>query len=457
MLSACPGCGSQLIDMTNPDPWNGTAPQYPHYPQYGQYPQADPAYGYGYAHYPPPAPAKPSKGRRIAMGIGAGVAAAALVTAGAGIGAALSSHDSTTVAQSPSSLFGGSAAGSGGSGGSGAGNGGAAGQFPQLFPGGQGGGTAGGGTGGTGTPGTAATSTQQKGIVTINSVLQYQNAESAGTGMILTADGEVLTNNHVIDGATSVTVTDESTGRTYRADVVGTDPGDDVAVLQLQNASGLTTAKVGGTSGVAVGDKVTGVGNAGGTGSLTQVSGKVTALDKAITATDESGSSAENLTGLIETDAAIVSGDSGGPLYDADGTVIGIDTAASSANGTGAASQAYAIPIERALGIAKQIESGTETSSVHIGLPAFIGVGAADEGGNGVGITSVLGGGPADNAGITAGSTITAIGGTRVSDAQSLLRALGQYKPGQQVKITWTDPEGQSHTASVTTVSGPAD
>ena len=100
------------------------------------------------------------------------------------------------------------------------------------------------------------------------SVLGYQNAEGAGTGMVLTSNGEILTNNHVVNGATSITVTVASTGKSYRADVVGTDPTDDVAVISLRNASGLKTAKIGDSSGVAVGDSIVGVGNAGGTGTL---------------------------------------------------------------------------------------------------------------------------------------------------------------------------------------------
>ena len=128
----------------------------------------------------------------------------------------------------------------------------------------------------------------RRGSSPIVSVLAYQRAESAGTGMILTSNGEILTNNHVVNGATSITVTVASTGKSYRADVVGTDPTDDVAVIQLRNASGLTTAKVGDSSGVKVGDAVVGVGNAGGTGTLRASAGAVTALNQSITATDES-------------------------------------------------------------------------------------------------------------------------------------------------------------------------
>ena len=111
-----------------------------------------------------------------------------------------------------------------------------------------------------------ATSAQSVGVVDIDTVLKYQGAQAAGTGIVLTSSGVILTNNHVIDGATSISVTVVSTGATYTATVVGDDPTQDVAVLQLQNASGLKTAKLGDSNGVSVGEAVTGVGNAGGVG-----------------------------------------------------------------------------------------------------------------------------------------------------------------------------------------------
>jgi S1-C subfamily serine protease len=299
-----------------------------------------------------------------------------------------------------------------------------------------------------------ATHTQAKGIVTIVSVLKYQRAESAGTGMVLTSDGEILTNNHVVDGATSITVTVTSTGRSYRADVVGTDPSDDIAVLQLRNASDLTTANLGDSSGVSVGDSIVGVGNAGGTGTLRASNGKVTGLDKSIMATDDNGQSAEKLTGLIQVTAPIISGDSGGPLYDSAGEIIGMDTAASA--NQRAAQTAYAIPIDTAVKIANQIETKIETSKIHIGLPPFLGV-ALNPQTRSATVSSLLPGGPAGQAGITRGSVITAVGGTHVTSAPSLRAALRQYQPGDQATISWTDAAGSRHTATVTLATGPAD
>jgi S1-C subfamily serine protease len=300
----------------------------------------------------------------------------------------------------------------------------------------------------------AASATQQVGIVTVVSVLKYQNAEGAGTGMVLTSNGEVLTNNHVVNGATSITVTVESTGKSYRADVVGTAPTSDVAVLQLRNASGLQTAKLADSSSTpSVGDAVTGVGNAGGTGTLTAASGSITALNQSITASDESGSS-ERLTGLIEIDAAIIAGDSGGPLYDSAGNIIGMDTAASTQRA--ATPSAYAIPIEDAVAVSDKIESGVETAAIHIGYPGFLGISTQDAG-NGAGVTGVLSGGPAADAGITAGSTITAIDGTSVSSSTSLRAVMTKKDPGSKVTVTWTGRDGASHSASVTLATGPAD
>jgi S1-C subfamily serine protease len=305
-------------------------------------------------------------------------------------------------------------------------------------------GTAGGTT-------TAATVAQQVGIVEINTVLTYQDAQAAGTGMVLTSTGEILTNNHVVDGATTITVTIAGAGVTYPATVVGTDPTGDVAVLQLTGASGLQTAHLS-TAAAAAGAAVTGVGNAGGTGSLTAASGTITALDQAITASDETGGNAEQLTGLIETDAAIQSGDSGGPLYGADGTVIGMDTAASS----GGAVQGYAIPIATAEAIAAQIESGVDDATIHQGYPAFLGVSLQDSGA-GAAVAGVLSGGPAAAAGIAGGDVITSVGGTAVTSAASLGTAMAGYQPGDRVRVAWTTAAGAAHSVTVTLATGPAD
>lgn len=240
---------------------------------------------------------------------------------------------------------------------------------------------------------TAATAQEQRGVVDIDTVLDYGTGEAAGTGIVLTPDGDILTNNHVVEGSTSIRVTDVTSRRTYAATVVGTDATDDVAVLHLQGASGLhpaTLASADAQDAVTAGTPVTAVGNAGGTGGTPSAAeGTVLALGRTITASDETSSSdSENLAGMIEVQAAIESGDSGGPLY-ANGAVIGIDTAASASSGpsyrTAADAQpatpatGYAIPIGKALQIARQITSGVANATIHQGYPAFLGVQVASD------------------------------------------------------------------------------
>ncbi|MEO8889136.1 MAG: trypsin-like peptidase domain-containing protein, partial [Jatrophihabitantaceae bacterium] len=272
-----------------------------------------------------------------------------------------------------------------------------------------------------------------------------------------TSNGEILTNNHVVDGATKITVTVVATGKRYSAKVVGTDPTQDVAVIQLAGASGLPTANYGNSSGVAVGDSVTGVGNAEGAGGTpSSATGKVTALNQPITATDDSGANAESLTGLIETSAQIAPGDSGGPLYNSSGKIIGMDTAAQTSGQTTTA--AYAITIDHALAVAQQIEAATtSTSTIHVGLPSFLGVSVQDTNGQGAGVVQVVTGAPAAKGGIVAGDVITKVGGRSITASAQLKPALAAYQPGRSVTIGWTDSSGQSHQASVTLIVGPAD
>jgi S1-C subfamily serine protease len=334
-------------------------------------------------------------------------------------------------------------------------------------------------------------------LVDVVSTLGDQGAAAAGTGIVLTSNGTVLTNNHVVRGATSIKVTDVGNGRTYTAKVVGYDATKDVAVIQLQNASGLTTANLGDSSSVRSGDTVTALGNAGGKGGTPSVAtGAVTALNQGITASDEgSGVNSEQLTGLIETNANIQPGDSGGALVNSYGQVIGMNTAASSGTQFQSASsqsavQAYAIPIDNAETIARQIEAGQGSSTVHIGATAFLGIesdgsssgsGSGNSGGfgdgsgfggfgsqgggsgtngsgtsSGVTIAGALSGSPAASAGLTAGDTITSVAGQTVSSATDIQQILVKYHPGDKVSISWVDQSGQTQTTTVTLASGPA-
>ncbi|PRY69688.1 S1-C subfamily serine protease [Glaciihabitans tibetensis] len=304
------------------------------------------------------------------------------------------------------------------------------------------------------TDATAATAEQTEGVVTIVSTLYYDEAtRAAGTGVILTSNGQILTNNHVIEGATSIAVTVESTGETYTATVVGTDSTNDIALLQLDDASGLDVVSTD-DSELSIGDDATSVGNAEGTGDLVAAAGTITALNESITVGNEYTGAEESLSGLIEIDADVVSGDSGGPLVDADGEVVGIVTAASSGstNITG-----YAIPIETALDIVSQIESGEETATVQIGLPAFLGVQlATTQQSAGVAVGGVITGTPAETAGLAAGDVITAVDGTAVSTADALSDLIAGHDAGDSVIVSYTDASGAAQQTTVTLTEGPA-
>ena len=320
------------------------------------------------------------------------------------------------------------------------------------------------------------------GLVDVTSILGYSGAgsEAKGTGIVLTSNGEVLTNNHVISGATSVSVTDIGNGKTYKATVVGYDESHDIAVLQLSNASGLTTATTGDSSTVKIGDRVVGLGNAGGVGGApSAAAGSVTALNQSITASDEGSGSSEQLTGLIQTNANIQAGDSGGPLANSHGQVIGVDTAASagfqfgnggfgdggngnngsSGSGNQGTTQGYAIPINTALSIASEIEAGHGSSTVHIGATAFLGLeiaGSDQQGSSGAVLAGVAAGTPAASAGLAQGDVVTSLAGQSVSSSSDIQKVLVGHHPGDKVSIGWTDASGQSHTATVTLATGPA-
>lgn len=296
------------------------------------------------------------------------------------------------------------------------------------------------------------------GLVIVNSTLGEQQEQAAGTGIVLTASGEVLTNNHVIAGATSVQAVDAGNGRTYTATVVGYDRSQDVAVLRLQGAQGLATAPLDAGAKPAVGDAVEAIGNAGGTGSLTAAAGKISALNQSIVATDQASGSSEQLTGLIQVDADVRAGDSGGPLVDSAGRVIGIDTAAGSGfSFQGGATAGFAIPIGAALPIRSQIDAARSSATVHIGPSAQLGVliQSGPTGGGAV-VVQALPGEPAARAGLAAGDMITQVGGAAVDGPSALIALIDQYHPGQSISVSWVDQGGASRSATVTLGTGPA-
>ncbi len=288
------------------------------------------------------------------------------------------------------------------------------------------------------------------GIVDIYTVLGYQQGEAAGTGMILTRSGEVLTNNHVIAGATNFRVVDVTTHKSYRANVVGYSVARDVAVLQLLNASGLKTIPLD-RSAVRVGQKVVARGNALGRGGAPRpAAGKVTALHRQIIATDSVSGESEQLSNMIETNARVQPGDSGGPLENAVGRAFGMVTAGS----FGGRSRGYAIRIQSALSLAARIALGKTSALLHIGPTAFLGV-AVQNATVGAAITNVVSGSAADQAGLVQGDVITSLNGTAITSAADVKTSVLSLTPGVAVSIGWTDSSGTAHTGTITPASGP--
>ena len=313
-------------------------------------------------------------------------------------------------------------------------------------------------TGSAGALGAASTTTRTSstGVVVVTTNLAYQGGAAAGTGIVLTSSGEVLTNNHVIKGATTIRVTDVSTGRTYAATVAGYSVSRDIALLKVANAAGLKTAAIGSSTGIKVGDRVTAVGNAGGTGTLTVSTGTLTRLHQSITVSDDNGA-ATRLTDLIETSAELQPGDSGGPLLDSSGRVIGVDAAGSSGSRfEQSAGDGYAIPINTATAIVHQIEAGRSSSTVHVGPTAFLGVALSAQDVSGAMVEDVVPGGPADKAGLAAGDLITSFGGHTVTSPVSLQLLLRRASPGKAYRVTWLDQYGSASSGTIRPISGPA-
>jgi S1-C subfamily serine protease len=333
-------------------------------------------------------------------------------------------------------------------------------------------------------------------LVIITSNLKYDGngAAAAATGMIISRNGLVLTNNHVINGTTGLTATTPG-GKQYTAKWLGYDKSSDVAVIQLEGASGLTPVPIGNSANVKVGEPVVGIGNADGTGHLSDASGTITDLDQTITASDEgSGFASERLTGMLQTDAHIIPGDSGGPLVNEDGKVIGMDTAASTGSANNTQDVGFAIPINHAVTIANKIITGRPGPGLQIGSSGFVGVlvpsgpkgtqsTTADpqsqlrqqesletrEGGglsqapttcvlddtsagipskvapvsSGTLVLGALCGTAAQKAGISAGDVITRVNNESVTSPSSLMKILLGVHGGAKVTMTWVTPTDQ--------------
>lgn len=282
-------------------------------------------------------------------------------------------------------------------------------------------------------------------IVTSTQTTNYfgQDYESAaaGTGIIVTADGYILTNKHVINGAKNITVVLDD-GTTYEdVEVIATDPLNDVAFLKIKDVTGLTAATLGDSKTISVGQQVMAIGNALGEYQNTVTVGVISGTGRSVTATD--GSKTETLTDMIQTDAAINSGNSGGPLVNAAGEVIGINTATS----TSAENMGFAIPISSVKGMLAQLVESGKAERTYLGvysaditpevakaynLPVNSGAYIYSSSS----YSAVIKDSPAAKAGIKDKDIITAVNGVKVGAAGSLANLIGEYKPGDTVQLT---------------------
>jgi S1-C subfamily serine protease len=297
----------------------------------------------------------------------------------------------------------------------------------------------------------AAAASVEPGVARIDTEIHYQNAIGNGAGIVLDPNGQVLTNFHVVSGADRITVT--VAGRAYPAELVGYDRRRDVAVLQLLGAGGLPAAPIGDSAQLAEGEPVVALGNAqGSAAALTKEVGTVTGFGRNVSAEDTLTGSKDELTGLIEFAAPVVAGDSGGPVVNSAGQVVGVTTAASVNFRMGPGGKGFAIPINDAMAIAGQIRSRTPSDSVHIGPPVLLGVGVrtAPQRGAGVLIAEVLRGGPAEQAGLMNGDILTVLDGTPLDTATTLTYVLDRHYPGDVIDLTWIDASGQERTGKAT-------
>jgi S1-C subfamily serine protease len=344
------------------------------------------------------------------------------------------------------------------------------------------------------------------GLVEITSTLKYASETAEGTGMILSPSGLVLTNNHVIDGATQVKVTlADNASQAYTARVIGYDSADDVALLKLNDAAGLSTISFGNSAQVRVGLPVLALGDAEGRGHITPAPGSISGLNRSIQASDEGSGTVEDLNHMLQTNAQIQQGDSGGALADNAGQVIGMVTAANTGSGGQPGNtMGFAIPIDTALNIARQIANYQASSKIYIGMPGFLGVevaqsnsadprqqaadeqsgdnqgGQAGDGQNGAGQACVVGGQQpsvprriapastgalilgilcgtaAQSRGLAPGDVIISVNGQAVTTPGSLTSITARYHPGTVVSVGWEAVNGSRHKARIMLGDGPA-
>lgn len=270
---------------------------------------------------------------------------------------------------------------------------------------------------------------------------QLSGAMGTGTGIVLSEDGLAVTNYHVVEDSSRVRVTVSDTGRKYTATVLGRDAENDIAVLQMEDAEGLETASLA-AGDPTPGDAVAAVGNARGQGYLTSVRGEVLGLDRSIYAAPEGSEDYARLTGLIQTDADVVPGYSGGPMVDADGQVVAVSVAASSGT-TSSEVDGFGIPLDVALGVVQQVLSGEETDTVSIGADGALGI-MIRPGEDGVVVVDVDEGSSADEIGLRPGDVIVAVDGHSVgTSASRLSRMVNDRNVGERITVKWITANGQ--------------
>lgn len=305
-------------------------------------------------------------------------------------------------------------------------------------------------------------------LVDVETEIGNLGVGGAGSGIVLSSSGEVLTNNHVINQATVVEVVTKGNQKRYSAKVVGYDRNHDVAVLQIQNPGKLYPAAIGDSTAVRIGEPILGIGNAGGAGGKPiRAPGKVNNIGRSISTSDELTGSTEQLRGLIEILADIRPGDSGGPLVNEAGQVIGVNTAASVnyktsvPNGTG-----YAIPINDAMQIVQVIRGGRSTDEVHVGPTGIIGIAVAGpalgpdghispNAKPGATITAVGYGSPGEDAGLQRGDTIVALDGAPIDSPTRLTAITGRHSPGDRMTLEVVNQAGQRRSVPVVLDDGP--
>ncbi|MFI1465359.1 S1C family serine protease [Nocardia carnea] len=296
-------------------------------------------------------------------------------------------------------------------------------------------------------------------LVNITATTRAFGAAAAGSGIVLTGDGQVLTSHHVVKGAKAVQVSRVAGGAVYNAQVLGYDARADIALLSLTGAAGLTAARIGSSSDLRLQDEVVAIGNAGGSGAATAVPGRVSDLDSTIMAVNEQDFSRQALTGMLEIEAPVSSGQSGGALADHTGAVVGVIAAASGEQDPPPGDAAdppngYAVPIDAAMRVVRQIRSGTSTESVHIGPAATLGVVISDASPRGARIDMAIPGLPGQSAGLASGEIVTSIDGRAVTSARALRTAIDTRRPADVVRLGVLETDGDKRVVSVRLAPG---